>query len=338
MRKVLILLSLLIGLMSCSKEGSDFKLEKGTTPYNIAKNLSERLPFLNPDSTVVIITTNDFVITSAEVISNMYYLFGNRIKQFENMSPAKLKITIIQNADELAIEKVLKKRAKKAGTVITDAMVDSVMEVQYKAYGGKDKFLAYIQRDSIPLQHVHDDMKEGLVIKKYLEEQLKDETQVTEEEIKAAYNKDTVVTVRHILLSTNQKSGKDKMAVRRKMEKLLKRARNGEDFAELAKKYSEDPGSKERGGLYENFPKGQMIKRFEVAAFKTPVGEISDIVETRYGYHIIKVIDRKVGSKPYEEEKVDLRRKIEAQKFKKAYAKYIEKLKKEEGFTLNKDV
>jgi len=338
MKKVLILLSLLIGLMSCGKEGSNFKLEKGSKPYNIAKELSDKLPFLNPDSTVVIITTNDFVITSAEVMSNMYYLFGNRLDQFKNISPTELKLTIIRNADELAKEKVLKKKAKQAGIVITDAMVDSVLDAQYQASGGKEKFLEYIQRDSIPLQNVRDDIKVGLGIKKYLEGQLKDQIQVSEEEIKAAYEKDTVVTVRHILLLTNNKSGNDKMAVRKKMEKLLKRARKGEDFAELAKKYSEDPGSKERGGLYENFPKGQMVKQFEVAAFTTPVGEISDIVETRYGYHIIKVIDRKVGSKPYEEEKKEIKQKIEAQKFRKAYAKYMEKLKKEEGFELNKDV
>ncbi len=338
MKKVLILLSIVILLISCAKEGGDFKLEKGTVPYKVAKNLSEKLPFLNPDSSVVIITTNDFVITSAEVMSNMYYLFGNRIKQFENISPSELKITVIKNADELAKEKILRKRAEAAGIVISDAMVDSILEVQYKASGGKDKFLSYIQRDSIPLENVRADIKVGLGIKKYLDERLKDETQVSEEEIRAAYEKDTVVTVRHILLLTNNKSGQNKMAIRRKMEKLLKRARNGEDFAELAKKYSEDPGSKERGGLYENFPKGQMVKRFEVASFRTPVGEISDIVETRYGYHIIKVIDRKVGSKPYEEEKVEIKRKIESEKFKKAYAKYIEKLKKEEGFKLNKDV
>jgi hypothetical protein len=71
-------------------------------------------------------------------------------------------------------------------------------------------------------------------------------------------------------------------------------------------KFSEDPGSKNTGGLYENFPKGQMVKPFEDAAFTLPIGSLSDIVETPYGYHILKIIDRKKETKPYEEVKKDL--------------------------------
>jgi parvulin-like peptidyl-prolyl isomerase len=338
MKKSVILLSLLIGLMSCSKDGSNFKLEKGTVPYTVAEQLTEKLPFLNPDSTTIIITTNDFVITSAEVMSNMYELFGNRIKQFMNIQPAELKMTIIKNADELANEKALEKRAEKSGVSVTDAMVDSVLQFQYQQAGGEEKFLAYIQRDSISIEKIKNDIKEALKIKTYLDKELKKQIQISEDEIRQTYNEDTVATVRHILLLTAKKSDKEKAEILKKMKKLLKRAKRGEDFEKLAKKYSEDPGSKERGGLYENIQKGQMVKAFENASFKTPVGEISDIVETQYGYHIVKVIDRKVGSKSYEEAKTEIRQKLEMEKLETAYVIFIKKLREEEGFELNKNL
>ncbi len=76
---------------------------------------------------------------------------------------------------------------------------------------------------------------------------------------------------------------------REQAEEVLKRARGGEDFAKLAAEFSEDPGSKDKGGLYENVPKGQMMPQFESAARALEKGKISDLVETPYGYHIIKL-------------------------------------------------
>jgi len=64
--------------------------------------------------------------------------------------------------------------------------------------------------------------------------------------------------------------------------------------------FTEDPGSKSSGGLYADFEKGKMVPEFEEAAFSVPIGEISDIVETQYGYHILKVIDRKKEDRPRE--------------------------------------
>jgi parvulin-like peptidyl-prolyl isomerase len=81
----------------------------------------------------------------------------------------------------------------------------------------------------------------------------------------------------------------DPKAARQKAEDLLKRARAGEDFAALAKENSEDPGSKEKGGDLGWFSRGQMVKQFEDAAFGLKDNEISDIVESPFGYHIIKV-------------------------------------------------
>jgi parvulin-like peptidyl-prolyl isomerase len=87
----------------------------------------------------------------------------------------------------------------------------------------------------------------------------------------------------------------DPKVARQKAEDILKRARAGEDFAALAKQYSDDPGSKDKGGDLGWFGRGQMDKQFEDAAFALKDNQISDIVETRYGYHIIQVTGHRMG-------------------------------------------
>jgi peptidyl-prolyl cis-trans isomerase C len=110
----------------------------------------------------------------------------------------------------------------------------------------------------------------------------------------AKFEAPEMVRASHILLmtqdpKTNQELAQaEKDAKHKTMEGLLKRARAGEDFAKLAKEYSEDPGSKEKGGEY-TFPRGQMMPEFEAAAFALKTNEVSDIVTTQYGYHIIKL-------------------------------------------------
>ena len=106
-----------------------------------------------------------------------------------------------------------------------------------------------------------------------------------------------MVRAAHILLSihdpaTGAELTEDQKAAKRKqIEDILKRARNGEDFALLAKQYSEDPGSKDKGGEY-TFPKGQMVPEFEAAAFSLQTNQISDVVTTQFGYHIIKLYEK----------------------------------------------
>jgi parvulin-like peptidyl-prolyl isomerase len=83
--------------------------------------------------------------------------------------------------------------------------------------------------------------------------------------------------------------------IKAKAEEVLQRAKNGEDFAALAKEFSEDPGSKEKGGLYENTPQGQMVPEFEQAALALEPGQVSpNLVESKFGYHIIK-LEKKGG-------------------------------------------
>ena len=84
---------------------------------------------------------------------------------------------------------------------------------------------------------------------------------------------------------------------RSKAEEVLKRAKAGEDFTKLAKEFSTEPGAKEKGGDLGWFGHGQMVPEFEQAAFALKPGEISDLVETKFGYHIIKLDDRKTENK-----------------------------------------
>src|SRR5437763_13727165 len=106
-----------------------------------------------------------------------------------------------------------------------------------------------------------------------------------------------MVRASHILIATSdpatgtEMSESEKKAKRKIADDLLKRAKAGEDFAKLAKENSEDPGSKDKGGEY-TFPRGQMMPEFEAAAFSLNTNQVSDVVTTPYGFHIIKLYEK----------------------------------------------
>lgn len=143
------------------------------------------------------------------------------------------------------------------------------------------------------------------------------------------------VRAAHILLMTSDPATRadlsdDKKAEKKKqIEALLKRAKAGEDFAKLAKEFSEDPGSKDNGGEY-TFPRGQMVPEFEAAAFTLNTNQISDVVTTTFGYHIIKVLE-KFPAKKLEYAKVtdDLKEALKQQAMVKKLPDYMEKVRKE---------
>lgn len=128
----------------------------------------------------------------------------------------------------------------------------------------------------------------------------------TDEEVRTYYNTNIdqfsnpeQVRASHILFKTE---GKDEAAVRKQAEAVLKQARAGADFAELARKHSEDEASKAGGGNLGFFGRGAMVKQFEDAAFALEPGQISDLVQTSYGFHIIKVEEKRAaGQRPIDE-------------------------------------
>jgi parvulin-like peptidyl-prolyl isomerase len=153
----------------------------------------------------------------------------------------------------------------------------------------------------------------------------------------ARFEEPEMVRASHILLVTTdpktnaELSDEQKAAKRKQMEGLLKRARAGEDFAKLAEEYSEDPGSKYKGGEYK-FPRGQMVPEFEAAAFSLNTNQVSDIVTTRFGYHIIKLNEKIPAKKvPYEQAANGIKEGLTQQALQKQFPDYIAKLKKDAG-------
>jgi peptidyl-prolyl cis-trans isomerase D len=116
------------------------------------------------------------------------------------------------------------------------------------------------------------------------------------------YKVENRVHAEHILFKTVGKTDAEVAEIRKKAEDVLQQAKHGANFEDLAKKYSEDDGSKTKGGDLGWIVDGQTVPEFQQAAFSLPKGSISDLVKTQYGFHIIKVLDHEQAhTKPFEE-------------------------------------
>ncbi|GAB4336358.1 MAG: peptidylprolyl isomerase [Calditrichia bacterium] len=331
MKKLMVaLLGLVLLLSACGKKGSEVVvLEKNSPEYNLAKALAEKVPAMDPDSNKIVATANFFKISSGELVKLLKANLGSRTEQMAQLDESRLRDVLQQNLVQLTEKKLLYNAAQKANVKITDTQIDSALQMSYQRAGGKEKFEEMINGMGITMDHVYNEVRIGLSIEKYLKGVYEEKATVSEEEIQEAYQQDKTASVRHILFSTVGKSEEEKAEIRQKAENVLKMAKSGKNFANLAKKYTDDPGSKNTGGLYENFGRGQMVKPFEDASFNLPVGSISDLVETQYGYHIIKVEDRKKETKPLEEVRDQLEQQIKQKKIGDIYKAEIERMKEE---------
>jgi peptidyl-prolyl cis-trans isomerase C len=174
---------------------------------------------------------------------------------------------------------------------------------------------------------------------------------ITDEDVKKYYDQNPArfeqpetLRASHILLATRDpRTGQDfgdgvKKDKLKKAEELLKQIRDGEDFAKLARDFSEDTGSKERGGELPPFPRGQMMAEFETAAFALKTNQVSEVVSTAFGYHLIKAIE-KIPAKKIELAKVadDIKQFLKAQELQKGLPDYVAKLRKAAGVEILDD-
>jgi parvulin-like peptidyl-prolyl isomerase len=318
---------LFIFSFACTKTTEAPRYAEDSPEYEFFKRLAVKDARLDPDKADFLISTSKFRITTNDVMPDIYGRLSQRPTNLDNYSEEMIQTSVVQIANVKALKKLLMLGAQEYNITVEDSSVEARIQQAYAVNGGEEAFLNEISKYGFTMDYVRQDIRNDLIARKY-REVVQENVEVSEEEIVEAYGEDVTATVRHILKLTQSLPDSIKEVKRAEMEKLLERARAGEDFAELAEQHSDDPGSKRKGGLYEAFPRGRMVKPFEDAAFDLPIGSISDIVETAYGYHIIKVEDRQKETRPLEHARVEIEQRLLSEKKRQAYDDQIEILKK----------
>jgi peptidyl-prolyl cis-trans isomerase C len=252
---------------------------------------------------------------------------------------------------EQAIEQTIRRylldeKVKEANIVITDEEVMSTIEniaASQREPLSLEEFKKKMAEYGHSFDQVKEEVREGLARNKFMQEQWAGKTDVTEAEARKYYQDnpkqfETPEQVRasHILIKPvltdpnvdpNADPNDAKAKARAKAEDLLKQLKDGADFAELAKANSNCP-SAPKGGDLGFFPRGETTPAFENTAFELEIGQISDVVETEYGYHIIKVTDHKDASKTsFEQAKDDIIQQLTQQKQSEIAEEYLGSLK-----------
>ncbi len=191
-----------------------------------------------------------------------------------------------------------------------DAEVNAELETQSQRFGGAPAFESALQQQGITVDQVKRDLKKELGIQRLVESEFIPKLAVSEEEKRTFYDgnlesmqEPAQFNAAHILISVDESANpEEKAELKKKAESIRSMVEMGQDFAELAAKNSGDPGSKDKGGELGWMPEGQTVPPFEAAMKSLQPGELSGLVETRYGYHIIRLVDRRdAGPVPYDD-------------------------------------
>jgi len=212
--------------------------------------------------------------------------------------------------DDMVSSELLFQSVKEKGLAPTDGEIDVALASQSERFGGAAAFEAALARQGISLAEVKQELARELGIQKFIDRDLVPLVSVTDEEKRAFYDENASSMERpaqfraaHILIQVAKDASPEaKAAAKTKAESIRSMIEMGQDFGELAARNSGDPGSKDNGGELPWMSKGQTVPPFEAAALALAPGEMSDVVETEFGFHIIKLLElRGSGVTPYED-------------------------------------
>jgi peptidyl-prolyl cis-trans isomerase C len=218
--------------------------------------------------------------------------------------PAEQRDQVVRGVlDQLIGYKVLVQETRARKVAVPDADVDARIGQIRGQFPSEAEFTQMLTQRNLTLEQVKSDARQDMAIAKLIEDEIASKVAVKPEQVTDFYAKNPdqfkqgeSVRASHILISVPK--GADaatKAQARDKAEQVLKEVKGGGDFAALAKQHSADPGSAAKGGDLGFFQQGQMVGPFNDAAFSLAPGAISDLVETDFGFHIIKVAEKKEG-------------------------------------------
>lgn len=232
----------------------------------------------------------------------------------------------------------LSRKADSEGVEIDEGKVTETYEQIKSRYPTEEAFLQAMTENGSNEEKIKVDIARSLKVQALIEQEIVSSIIISEESARKYYDenisqfeREESVSASHILVAARASDSEEKKAeAKKKAEGILKRLHEGADFAELAKTMSDDPGAARQGGDLGFFGRGKMVPEFEAVAFALKPGDISDIVKTQFGYHIILVTGRRdAGLLPFDEVKDKLADQLKRAETGKRIKQYIEDLKKE---------
>lgn len=242
---------------------------------------------------------NGTIITQAEVDSQMNMVIDRLHDSGRFPSVAELSQIRNQVLENLIARELLYQESQKKGIKADQEAVSTQFATLKAQFPNEAEFKNALGRMHLTEAELKFKIERDFAIRQLVDDQIAQKVTVSDTEMREYYDshperfqKPEQVRASHILIKVDPKADQlQKAEAREKITQIQKKLQKGEDFGSLAKEYSEGPSAAEGGDL-GYFTRGQMVKPFEDAAFAMKRGDVSDMVETRFGYHLIKVTDK----------------------------------------------
>lgn len=282
-------------------------------------------------------SVNGVNITEEDINRQMFALEQHWLStQGSAIRPDMIPVLRKKILDELIDQELLYQESRKQGLEVEEKTVSDEIEELKKRFPNEEAFNDEMRQMNFSEETLKVQMKKNLSVKQLVEKEILAKVRVSDEDAKSFYDshpehfqQKEKVRASHILIKSEADTDPVSKDERRtKLEAVKKRIENGEDFAALAREFSQCP-SAEKGGDLGFFERGNMVKPFEDAAFSMKPGEVSDIVVTPFGFHLIKVTDRtEAGTVSFDESKDRISQHLRQMKFTEEKNAYVGDLKK----------
>ena len=296
------------------------------------------------DSTVVALVNEELITQDKIDASAMEMLNQRRAVGSIGIEDSALQS---QSLEWLIAHTLLSQEVKNHVIEVKDREVEAALEMLKRNFPSDDAFLKAIASQNTSLRAIREDLVTNIKIKKLVQKQVTtDGIEISADDAKKYYSdhpdkfkKDIRIRVSHILKRLAEDAPeKEVIETRKAMEDIRARIVSGEDFATLARQQSHCPSAK-KGGDLGFFEKGDMDKNFEDAAFGLSLGDMSEVVRTKLGFHIIKLEDKKASEmRPFSEVEDDIIAYLKQMRSEEAYQEYIDTLKDEAVIVLREDI
>ncbi len=284
-----------------------------------------------------VVVVNDEAVTKGQVDRELSGHQQKMMRSGQALTPelvAGLREQVIEN---LIDRTLLHQQSVKEGIVVSDEEVDEQFGEIQRQFPSEDAFNSALEQMNMTKELIREELRGGIAVHKFVNENFGKSAEISEKEAQTFYDSHPEafvspeqVRARHILIRADPEGGDEAgdEAVKA-LQEIRKEAEAGKDFGELAGEHSQCP-SKEQGGDLGYFPRGKMAKPFEDAAFALEPGELSEVVQTQFGHHLIKLEDRKAeGTLPFEDVQEKLRIYLGREAIKEAVQSYVKQLRQD---------